>query len=229
MSEQAPPSRTGNRLLDRLLPEEPGRLFPLVETVSLRHLEQLHEQDGPTPYVYFPKSGVLSSVISLGEGRVVEAATVGNEGMIGIPALLGLDFAAATATAQVPVGLHVSPVLVECLHQRVDTGLLRRDGLDHRGPPQSRLGAVAERIPGTDRLERDSRTRRRASRRPAVAAVTGRSVRSPIHATAASRARPTRISSSGRAYPRRLRRFAGGGRTIVSDPSVPPRSSARQA
>jgi CRP-like cAMP-binding protein len=54
------------------------------------------------PDVYFPKSGVLSSVIGLGDGRIVEAATIGNEGMVGIPALLGLDFTAATATSQVP-------------------------------------------------------------------------------------------------------------------------------
>ena len=81
---------------------ESDRLLPLAESVSLRHLEQLHEQDGPLPHVHFPKSGVLSSVIALREGRVVEAATVGNEGMVGIPALLGLDFTTATATAQVP-------------------------------------------------------------------------------------------------------------------------------
>jgi CRP-like cAMP-binding protein len=33
---------------------------------------------------------------------VVEAATIGNEGMVGLPALLGLDFTTATATSQVP-------------------------------------------------------------------------------------------------------------------------------
>jgi hypothetical protein len=102
MSQSAKRNRTGNRLLDRLPPDESDRLLPLAETVSLRHLEQLHEQDGPLPHVYFPKSGVLSSVIAFGEGRVVEAATIGNEGMVGIPALLGLDFTTATATSQVP-------------------------------------------------------------------------------------------------------------------------------
>ena len=102
MSGPAPRNRTGNRLLDRLPPDESDRLLALAEPVSLRHLEQLFEQDGPLPHVYFPKSGVLSIVISLGEGRVVEAATIGNEGMVGIPALLGLDFTTATATAQVP-------------------------------------------------------------------------------------------------------------------------------
>src|SRR5262249_48893506 len=95
-------TRTGNRLLDRLPADESSRLLPLAETVSFRNLEQLHRQDAPLPHVYFPKSGVLSSVIALEEGRGGEAATSGNEGMVGIPALLGLDFTTATVTAQVP-------------------------------------------------------------------------------------------------------------------------------
>src|SRR5262245_46292262 len=103
MSQPAPRNRTGNRLLDRLPPDDSRRLLPLAEPVSLRQLERLHEQDSPLSHVFFPRSGVLSSVISLGEeGRVVEAATIGNEGMVGIPALLGLDFTTATATSQVP-------------------------------------------------------------------------------------------------------------------------------
>jgi CRP-like cAMP-binding protein len=102
MSQPAPRNRTGNRLLDRLPPEESGRLLPLAAMVSLRPLEELHKQDGPLPHLYFPKSGVLSSVITLGDGRIVEAATIGNEGMVGIPALLGLDITTATATSQVP-------------------------------------------------------------------------------------------------------------------------------
>ena len=79
MSQPATRTRTGNRLLDRLPADESSRLLPLAETVSLRNLEQLHQQDAPLPHVYFPKSGVLSSVIALGEGGVVEAATIGNE------------------------------------------------------------------------------------------------------------------------------------------------------
>src|SRR5262249_17619533 len=103
MSQPTTPTRTGNRLLDRLPPDESSRLLPLAETVSLRNLEQLHQQDAPLPHVYFPKSGVLSSVIALGEGGgVVEAATIGNEGMVGIPALLSLDFTTAAVTSQVP-------------------------------------------------------------------------------------------------------------------------------
>ena len=102
MSQSSKGHLTGNRILDRLPLGESDRLLPLAESVSLRHLEQLHEQDGPLPHVYFPKSGVLSAVIALGEGRVVEAATIGNEGMVGIPALLDLDFTTAAVTSQVP-------------------------------------------------------------------------------------------------------------------------------
>src|SRR5262249_6182532 len=102
MSQPAPRTRTGNRLLDRLPADESSRLLPLAETVSLSNLEQLHQQDAPLPHVYFPKSGVRSSVIAAGEGGVVEAATIGNEGMVGIPALLGLDFTTAAVTSQVP-------------------------------------------------------------------------------------------------------------------------------
>jgi len=102
MSPPPARNRTGNRLLDRLPPDESNRLVSFAETVSLHRLEQLHQQDSPLPHVYFPKSGVLSSVIALAEGRVVEAATIGNEGMVGIPALLGLEFTTATATSQIP-------------------------------------------------------------------------------------------------------------------------------
>src|SRR5262245_33401654 len=102
MSQPTTPTRTGNRLLDRLPADESSRLLTLAETVSLHNLEQVHQQDAPLPHVYFPKSGVLSSVIAAGDGGVVEAATIGNEGMVGIPALLGLDFTTAAVTSQIP-------------------------------------------------------------------------------------------------------------------------------
>jgi CRP-like cAMP-binding protein len=128
MSQPAARTRTGNRLLDRLPADEYSRLLPLAETVSLRNLEQLHQQDAPLPHVYFPKSGVLSSVIALGEGGVVEAATIGNEGMVGIPALLGLDFTTAAVTAQVPgESLRIpTPSFVQALKQSGPLDVLLR-------------------------------------------------------------------------------------------------------
>jgi CheY-like chemotaxis protein len=49
---------------------------------------------------YFPTSGMSSVVGVKDEERVVEEVTVSNEGMIGIPALLGPDFSPSTAISQ---------------------------------------------------------------------------------------------------------------------------------
>lgn len=127
MSQPATLTRMGNRLLDRLPADESSRLLPLAETVSLGNLEQLHQQDSPLPHVYFPKSGVLSSVITSAEG-VVEAATIGNEGMVGIPALLGLDFTTAAVTSQVPgESLRIpTPSFVQALKQTGPLDVLLR-------------------------------------------------------------------------------------------------------
>jgi CRP-like cAMP-binding protein len=128
MSQPATRTPTGNRLLDRLPADESSRLLPLAETVSLRNLEQIHQQDAPLPHVYFPKSGVLSSVIASAEGGVVEAATIGNEGMVGIPALLGLDFTTAAVTSQVPgESLRIpTPSFVQALKQSGPLDVLLR-------------------------------------------------------------------------------------------------------
>jgi CRP-like cAMP-binding protein len=95
-------SRTGNRLLDRLSEEEYHRLRLQGEVVSLAQQEEVFRQHGPLSHVYFPVNGVVSTVILTEDGERIEAATVGNEGMIGVAAILGLDFSPITATSKVP-------------------------------------------------------------------------------------------------------------------------------
>jgi CRP-like cAMP-binding protein len=92
---------TGNRLLDRLPETEHNRLLPSWESVSLPHGAEVCRQNGAMSHVYFPTSGMCSVVGVTDEGKVVETATVGNEGMIGIPVILGLDFSPSTAISQV--------------------------------------------------------------------------------------------------------------------------------
>jgi CRP-like cAMP-binding protein len=101
MPQPVTPNRTGNRLLDRLPEEEYRRLLPAWETISLPHGHEVCRQNGPMSHVYFPTSGMCSVVGVTDEGKVVETATVGNEGMVGIPVLLGLDFSPSTAISQV--------------------------------------------------------------------------------------------------------------------------------
>jgi CRP-like cAMP-binding protein len=93
--------RTGNRLLDRLPEKEYRRMLSSWETISLPHGYELSRQDGAISHVYFPTSGVCSVVSVTDDGKVVEAATIGNEGMIGLPVILGLDFSPTRTVSQV--------------------------------------------------------------------------------------------------------------------------------
>src|SRR5262245_9630166 len=136
---QVPPtssSSTGNRLLDRLPKKELNRLMAVSETVSLPHGRELYRQDGPLPHVYFPRSGVCSVVVLMNDGKVVEAATVGNEGMVGLPAYLGLDFAPDSTISQVPgAGFRVAVATLREVGQQgsiLDTVLRRYDAYRHR-------------------------------------------------------------------------------------------------
>jgi CRP-like cAMP-binding protein len=94
--------RTGNRLLDCVPDEELAALRPAWELVSLGQAEEVCRQDGPLSYVYFPLSGLYATVVGMEDGRLIEATTVGYEGIIGITAVLGVGVSPKTATIPVP-------------------------------------------------------------------------------------------------------------------------------
>jgi CRP-like cAMP-binding protein len=102
MASPNPRTKVGNRLLDALPIEELNQLRSLWEVVSVGQAEEICHQGGPLPYVLFPVSGIYSTIVSLEDGQVVEASTVGNEGVMGLAAILGLEFSPKTATTPVP-------------------------------------------------------------------------------------------------------------------------------
>lgn len=102
MFSRAPRKKTGNRLLDCLPAQELDRLRQFGEVVSLSLAEEVCRQHSLLSHVFFPLSGVYATVVRFEDGRVVEASTVGNEGVIGIAAVLGLGFSTKTATTPVP-------------------------------------------------------------------------------------------------------------------------------
>lgn len=79
----------GNRILDRLPDHERARLASEVEPVEYDAHEVLWEPTQPIEAVYFPLNGVVSVVNVLEDGPIVEVATVGNEGFVGLPVFLG--------------------------------------------------------------------------------------------------------------------------------------------
>jgi CRP-like cAMP-binding protein len=62
----------------------------------------LHEPGQAIRDVYFPLVGVVSIVADLGDDQVVETATVGREGMVGVSVYLGSDAPTERALVQVP-------------------------------------------------------------------------------------------------------------------------------
>jgi CRP-like cAMP-binding protein len=93
--------RTGNRLLDALPADELGHLLSSSEVVSWQHEQAVFHQDGPMPHVYFPTTSVFGIVLVVEEGKQLEGTTVGNDGLVGLPVFLGVDFHPFRAMVQV--------------------------------------------------------------------------------------------------------------------------------
>jgi CRP-like cAMP-binding protein len=91
-----------NRLLRALSPVVLQQLLPSLELVALNMKDMLIEHDVPIHFVYFPLHGVVSLISTLADGTMVEVATIGNEGLIGLPLFLRANSIPFTAFVQVP-------------------------------------------------------------------------------------------------------------------------------
>jgi len=76
-----------NGLLSALPPEDYKRLAHSLDVVPLKLRAILHKPGSPVDHVYFPGGGFCSIVTVLEDGSMVEVATVGREGMVGLGAL----------------------------------------------------------------------------------------------------------------------------------------------
>jgi len=91
-------SREGGNSILAALPETVMRgLRPQLEHVTLEVARVIYEPGQPIQALYFPIDAVISLVTPLEEGAIVEVATIGNEGIVGVP--LGSGGAPATVRA----------------------------------------------------------------------------------------------------------------------------------
>ncbi|CAA9554338.1 MAG: cAMP-binding proteins - catabolite gene activator and regulatory subunit of cAMP-dependent protein kinases [uncultured Thermomicrobiales bacterium] len=101
-----------SQLLAALPAEEYAALRPYLELVELPNGAPIYAP-GETPrHVYFPLTGSGSVVVSMASGDMVEAGTIGREGLIGLAAFLGTDAGPLTTIAQVPGTFAQLPVAV---------------------------------------------------------------------------------------------------------------------
>jgi CRP-like cAMP-binding protein len=100
MRRMNPPGR--NWLLAALPEDDFSRVSSDTEKVSLVVREVIYEPGQRIEHVYFPTSGVVSLLITTQDGSAVEIATVGNEGVVGMPVFLGAETSPIRAISQIP-------------------------------------------------------------------------------------------------------------------------------
>ena len=94
-------ARNGNRLLSLLPPEDLARLKPHLVRISTEPRAPMWEPDRPIPSVFFPINSVNSILATDDQGGQVEVATIGNEGLVGLPLFLGTRSSPGRAFTQI--------------------------------------------------------------------------------------------------------------------------------
>ena len=96
-STRPPPA---NRLLAALPADDYARLVPTLHNTPLKLKRFLHKPGEVADHVYFPGGGFVSVVTVLKDGGMVEVATIGREGMLGMTAVLNGDPSPAASMVQ---------------------------------------------------------------------------------------------------------------------------------
>jgi CRP-like cAMP-binding protein len=91
-----------NAVLRGLADDDLGKLLPALHERRLSPGQVLYKAGQPVDAVQFPTVGVVSIVAEVNPGEMVEAATVGREGMVGISVFLGAGAPTEHAVVQVP-------------------------------------------------------------------------------------------------------------------------------
>ncbi|HTI87765.1 MAG TPA: Crp/Fnr family transcriptional regulator [Alphaproteobacteria bacterium] len=78
-----------NRLLRRLDDNDLQQLWPHLEPTALKPRRMLHHPGTEMEHVYFIESGLVSVLARTGPAKSVETWLIGNEGLVGVPVILG--------------------------------------------------------------------------------------------------------------------------------------------
>jgi CRP-like cAMP-binding protein len=119
----------GSPLRNRLLALLPKRDYlRLVEHLRLKRVatgDTLHADGSRITEVYFPNGGVFSVTNQMRDGALVEVATIGREGMLGIGAFFGDRTAAGRTFQQVPNGPVLTMAVARFIKETAERGSFR--------------------------------------------------------------------------------------------------------
>ncbi len=89
-----------NRLLEGLPNSDKRRILAACETVDLTFADVLCSPGDRISHVFFPTSSFISLIMPIDDSASLEVGLVGNEGMFGIPLVLGVDVSPMCAVVQ---------------------------------------------------------------------------------------------------------------------------------
>jgi CRP-like cAMP-binding protein len=89
-----------NRVLASVAPQEYQRLRGQLEPTVLEFGEVLYEPGETIRFVYFPTDCLVSLLTEVDKNRTLEVGMVGNEGMAGMPFILGVGISGVRALVQ---------------------------------------------------------------------------------------------------------------------------------
>lgn len=90
-----------NALLAGLPRDEWDRISQNSQKLEMAEQAVLHDHREPMKYAYFPLTGYVALLSELSDGFRTETGEVGNEGMLGLPLVLGQSGSTTTAMVQV--------------------------------------------------------------------------------------------------------------------------------
>ncbi|MEO8847247.1 MAG: Crp/Fnr family transcriptional regulator [Casimicrobiaceae bacterium] len=93
-------ARPANRILESLSQKEYARLRSHLEPVTLDFAQVLYEPQKAIRHVYFPIDCLISLLTAVDKRRTLEVGMVGNEGMAGMPFILGMGISGVRAIVQ---------------------------------------------------------------------------------------------------------------------------------
>jgi CRP-like cAMP-binding protein len=91
-----------NRLLARLGERETSHFSTHLKVVALKQGEILADAHGKVLKVYFPHSGIISCVVALNDGSMIETGMIGNDGAFGAAQALDDKISLNKVVIQVP-------------------------------------------------------------------------------------------------------------------------------
>src|SRR5207249_11548295 len=91
MKKEAKSRSFRNRILARLSSVDKRRIASKLTRVDAVPRDSLYEPNKPFRYVYFPETAVASTLTVLEYGTESEVATIGYEGMVGLPVFHGAN------------------------------------------------------------------------------------------------------------------------------------------